>query len=252
MARYKVILAYDGTHFQGFQRQKSGVRTVQGEVEQALRGLGWEGKSILSAGRTDTGVHASGQVIAFDFVWNHSVQALTRAVNAHLPPDVAALDVRIAPEGFHPRFDAILRTYRYRIYCDETRNPLLDRYAWRLWPAVDLELLQSAATLLVGTHDFAAFGAPPQTGGSTLRTVYAASWKSNAGELEFEVSANAFLYHMVRRIVFLQVLVGKNQLSLEDLSRAIRQTELLTPGLAPPNGLYLMEMRYLSGRDETS
>lgn len=252
MARYKVILAYDGTHFQGFQRQKSGVRTVQGEVEQALRGLGWEGKSILSAGRTDTGVHASGQVIVFDFGWKHSAQALTRAVNAHLPPDVAALDVHIAPEGFHPRFDAVLRTYRYRIYCDGTRNPLLDRYAWRVWPAVDLELLQSAATLLVGTHDFAAFGAPPQTGGSTLRTVYAASWKSNAGELEFEVSANAFLYHMVRRIVFLQVLVGKNQLSLEDLSRAIRQAELLTPGLAPPNGLYLMEVGYLSGRDETS
>ena len=246
MARYKVILAYDGTHFQGFQRQEAGVRTVQGEVEQALRGLSWKGNSILSAGRTDTGVHASGQVITFDFVWKHSTQALTRAVNAHLPSDVAALDVKVVSEGFHPRFDAFLRTYRYKIYCDEVRNPLLDRYVWRVWPAVDLELLQSAATLLVGTHDFAAFGAPPQTGGSTLRTIYAASWKSNAGGLEFEVSANAFLYHMVRRIVFLQVLVGKNHLSLEDFSEGVQQARSLTPGLAAPNGLYLTEVRYPS------
>ena len=246
MARYKVILAYDGTHFQGFQRQEPGVRTVQGEVEQALRCLGWQGRSILSAGRTDTGVHASGQVITFDFEWKHSTTALNRAVNAHLPPDVAAVDVSLTSEDFHPRFDAFLRTYRYRIYCAEVRNPLLDRFAWRVWPAVDPEFLQSAATLLVGTHDFAAFGAPPQTGGSTLRTVYAASWKSNAGDLEFEISANAFLYHMVRRIVFLQVLIGKKQLSLEDLSQAVQQTRSLTPGLAPPNGLYLTEVRYPS------
>lgn len=246
MARYKVILAYDGTHFQGFQRQESRVRTVQSEVEQALRSLGWEGRSILSAGRTDSGVHASGQVIAFDFVWQHSTQALTHAVNAHLPSDVAVVSVSIAPEGFHPRFDAVSRAYRYRIYCAETRNPLLDRYAWRVWPAVDLEKLRSAASLLAGTHDFAAFGAPPQTGGSTLRTVYAVSWKVNACELEFEVSANAFLYHMVRRMVFVQVLAGQNQLELEDISRAVQRAQPLKPGLAPPNGLYLTEVRYLS------
>ncbi len=117
MARYQVILAYDGTHFVGFQRQGRS-RTVQGVVEAALRQLGWQGRAILSAGRTDTGVHAAGQVIAFDLDWTHPEKELGRAINANLPQDVAVRSVAPASPDFHPRFDATARRYRYHLFCD--------------------------------------------------------------------------------------------------------------------------------------
>lgn len=245
MARYKVTLAYDGTRFLGFQRQESAAKTVQSEVEAALLCLNWQGGSILSAGRTDSGVHASGQVIAFDLEWNHSPESLGRAMNAHLPPEISVRQVQIASPDFHPRFDAVLRRYRYQIFCDAVRDPLREKHSWRVWPAVDETLLVEAAQLLIGTHDFAAFGSPPRPGGSTLRMVYEASWKPQAGGLLFEISANAFLYHMVRRVVYLQVLVGQSRLSLGDLAQAVQKAQPQTPGLAPPHGLVLAEVNYL-------
>jgi tRNA pseudouridine38-40 synthase len=207
--------------------------------------LSWAGRSILAAGRTDSGVHASGQVIAFDLEWVHSTEALGRAINAQLPLDVAVRKIQETTAEFHPRFDAVQRTYHYQIHCDAARDPLRERYYWRVWPAVDENLLVQAAQLLTGTYDFAAFGAPPRSGGSTVRMVYKASWKPQAGGLLFEISANAYLYHMVRRAVFMQVLVGQNRLSLADLSEAVRKAKPQTPGLAPPQGLSLVEVRYL-------
>lgn len=249
MARYKIILAYDGTDFLGFQRQKGG-RTVQGEVEAALARLNWQGRALLSAGRTDTGVHASGQVMAFDLDWTHPADELGRALNALLPQDVAVLSTELVETDFHPRYGATARTYQYHIYCQPDRHPLWDRFSWRVWPDVDRALLDRAAEALVGTHDFAAFGNPPHAGGSTFRTVYRACWRADAGGLVFEVSANAFLYHMVRRMVYLQVLAGQNRLSLEDLTLAVQSVLPQPPGLAPPRGLVLAEVSYGSENRE--
>ncbi|HMD88830.1 MAG TPA: tRNA pseudouridine synthase A, partial [Anaerolineaceae bacterium] len=170
MAHYQITLAYDGTDFQGFQRQGK-ARTVQAELEAALRHLNWQGKTILAAGRTDTGVHAAGQVVAFELDWNHSPEALGRALNAGLPADIAVKAVQESGPEFHPRYSADDRTYQYSIFCEPERNPLKERYAWRVWPAVDLQTLQAAARLLPGTHDFAAFGSPPRPNGNTVRTV---------------------------------------------------------------------------------
>ena len=246
MAHYQIILAYDGTAFQGYQRQKS-VRTVQGEVEAALRRLNWAGAAVTCAGRTDTGAHALGQVIACDLDWPHSENELGRALNALLPVDVAVRSVKLAEPGFHPRYSAKARTYQYHIYCQVDRNPLRERYAWRVWPEVELQLLQQAAQALVGNHDFAAFGKPPRPGGSTRRTVDAACWQPEAEGLQFEVTANAFLYHMVRRMVFLQVLVGQNHLSLHELAGLVQAegaAQMQTPGIAPAHGLVLAEVKY--------
>ncbi len=244
MERYQITLAYDGTDFLGFQRQGAG-RTVQAEVEAALRRLGWQGRTLLAAGRTDTGVHASGQVVAFDLEWKHGSEALGRALNAQLPRDVAVRAVAVAREDFHPRYDARLRSYRYQVYCEPERDPLRERYAWRVWPAVDFELLQAAARVLPGVHDFAAFGSPPRPEGSTVRVVYRAGWQAQqASGLLFEVSANAFLYHMVRRLVFIQVLAGQGQWSLKELESGVREAQPQAPGLAPPQGLVLSEVRY--------
>src|SRR5574338_631645 len=199
--RYKVTLAYDGTQFFGYQRQGSD-RTVQLEVETALRQLNWQGRTILSAGRTDTGVHAAGQVISFDLHWSHGLAALQRALNAKLPVDVAVKAVEQAAPDFHPRYNASARCYRYQILFAPHRDPLRDRYVWRIWPPCEVGALQAAARLLHGNHDFAAFGTPPRPGGSTIRTVFQAEWQpQEEGILWFEVTANAFLYHMVRRMV---------------------------------------------------
>jgi tRNA pseudouridine38-40 synthase len=249
MEHYKLILAYDGTHFQGYQRQGQ-TRTVQSEIEIALRQLGWKGKSILSSGRTDTGVHASGQVIAFDLDWTHTPDDLVYALNAGLPEDIVVQQAQVVAKEFHPRYDAVERAYRYRIYLALHNDPLRERFAWRLTPDVDLELLEQAASLLPGNHDFAAFGRPPQKGGSTIRHIYRAAWQAKGDELEFEIRGNAFLYHMVRRLVMTQVQVGQKRLSLDEFAAAVRETRPLPPGLAPAQGLVLLEVRYAADRQE--
>ena len=245
MARYKLILAYDGTEFFGSQRQ-SDERTVQSVLEAALRKLDWQGTSILLAGRTDRGVHASGQVAAFDLDWNHPPETLLRALNANLPPDVAARRISAAASAFHPRFDAVSRTYRYEIFCDPVRNPLRERYAWRVDPAPAFDRLQACAAELVGKHDFAAFGTPPRPGGGTVREVTRAAWVQNGDRLTFTVTANAFLYHMVRRMVFVQVAAGQGSLEVGSISRSLDQPEppSIFQGLAPPQGLTLIEVGY--------
>jgi tRNA pseudouridine38-40 synthase len=241
MARYQIIFSYDGTGFYGSQRQGS-ARTVQSELEKALRRIGWTGRSVLLAGRTDTGVHASGQVAAFDLDWGHGLDDLRKALNVNLPPDMAVRSVDVARIDFHPRFDAASRRYRYRLFCAGERDPLRERYAWRVWPSVaDLRPL---AELWPGTHDFAAFGSPPRAGGSTVRTVLAAAWKKTGDEWTFEINADAFLYRMVRRLVFVQVAVGQGRLSYEELEQSLAGRRKLLAGLAPPNGLTLMEVRY--------
>ena len=258
MARYQVILAYDGTDFVGSQRQAeksdglslSKLRTVQGELEKALRKLGWSGRSVIMAGRTDTGVHASGQVAAFDLDWAHADGDLLRALNANLPADVAARDVRIAAPKFHPRFDATSRRYRYRLFCQPVRDPLREKSAWRVWPEVNSDVLDEVAALFVGQYDFAAYGTPPRAGGSTLRTVMNTSWQAQDDEWHFEVQANAFLYRMVRRLVFVQVAVAQGKISVDAVVRSLAgQAENvergeLPAGLAPAHGLTLVEVVY--------
>ena len=245
MARYQIRLAYDGTDYSGFQRQK-GVRTVQAVVEKALERIGWQGSSIYAAGRTDAGVHASGQVISFDFAWKHGPESLLLAFNANLPLDVSGWRIREVSADFHPRYDALMRTYVYRIFSEPYRNPLRERFSWRVYPSMKLELLREAASQYAGVHDFRAFGKPPKEGGVTLRQVFRSELlEASNNELRFVVSANAYLYHMVRRMVYLLVLVGRGS---QDVG-AIRKLLLypgsdLIQGLAPPQGLSLAEVRY--------
>lgn len=244
MARYQVNLVYDGTHFCGFQRQAN-QRTVQSAVEDALRKLGWKGISLLAAGRTDTGVHASGQVIAFDLDWKHSELALQRAMNACLPADVAVHHVQVAQDDFHPRYAARGRCYRYRLYLSEMRDPLRDRYAWQVWPIPDHSLLDRAASLLTGTHDFAAFGAPPHAGRSTIRHIYRAIWSESGDEVYFDVTGNAFLYRMVRRLVGVQVRIAQSRLPIEALNAYLEQPDAgKVLELAPAQGLSLIRVYY--------
>ena len=246
MARYQVTLAYDGSRFKGSQRQTRS-RTVQGELEKALRRIGWTGSSVIMAGRTDTGVHAAGQVAAFDLDWTHPADELLRALNANLPEDLAVRSAQAAAEGFHPRFDALARSYRYRLFCSPLRDPLREKHLWRVWPEVDEEKLRRAATILAGTHDFAAFGSATTANGTTIRTVHEASWSRQSDEWQFEIRADAFLYRMVRRAVYLQVAAAQGRCSLEALSASLADPKSraeLPSGLAPAHGLTLVEVTY--------
>jgi tRNA pseudouridine38-40 synthase len=249
LARYKAILAYDGTGFYGFQRQAKKVlhsqRTVQRVIEEALQCLGWQGRSILAAGRTDTGVHASGQVIAFDLEWAHPPERLQAALNASLPADVAVQAVQEVALDFHPRFDAKARRYCYRLFCQPVRDPLRERYAWRVWPGLDLQRMQEAATYLPGSHDFAAFGSSPRAGSSTVRNVLRAGWQEEGDGLCFEILANAFLFRMVRRLVGFQVTIGRGELTPEALADRLEDGRAaLVKNTAPPQGLNLVEVMY--------
>jgi tRNA pseudouridine38-40 synthase len=228
---------------EGSQRQ-SAKRTAQGELEKALRTLGWTGRSVLIAGRTDSGVHADGQSVALDLEWAHSSDDLRAALNANLPDDLAVRAVREIRSDFHPRFDASSRRYRYRLFCDPIRDPVRERFAWRVWPAVEQGLLQETATVFLGKHDFAAFGSPTSENGSTVRTVMSARWSGSATEWQFEVQADAFLYRMVRRLVFVQVMAAQRRITIEDVRQALDAQTKLRAGLAPAHGLSLIEVTY--------
>jgi tRNA pseudouridine38-40 synthase len=170
------VVEYDGTDYLGFQLQAQ-CPTVQGEIEQALAAVTQKETRIIAAGRTDTGVHAQGQVIAFSTAWRHPVEELQRALNAVLPEDIAARELRPVAEDFHPRFDAVSREYRYTILNHPLRSPLARRFAYHFPRPLDVVAMNEAAGTLMGTHDFASFGQAPQ-GDNMVRTVYRAQWTS--------------------------------------------------------------------------
>ncbi len=243
MALYQLILAYDGTNFSGFQRQGK-ERTVQGVLENALAELGWNEPALLFAGRTDTGVHASGQVVSFSLDWHHSSVNLLKALNARLPQDVSVQKVSKAKADFHPRYDASSRMYQYAIYQLAERHPLLERFAWRVWPEVKERDLNDAARLFIGRHDFSAFGRAMKPGSSTIREVSTSRWNQTSYGWQYEIEANAFLYHMVRRLVYVQVSYAKGRLTLADIERGLTSQAKLKPGIAPAHGLVLTRVLY--------
>jgi tRNA pseudouridine38-40 synthase len=245
--RYQATIAYDGTGFRGFQAQEA-FRTVEGDIRSALAALGWRGETLLCGGRTDTGVHAAGQVIAFDLEWRHPLPELHRALNALLPDDISCPALRIAAADFHPRYGAVRRCYRYRLYCAEWPDPLRDRYALRVWPAPDIGRMARAAAELPGKRDFGAFGSAPREGSHTVRTVYRAEWIRTEDGLDFWIEADAFLFRMARTIAGTLLEVGDGRRHLEEFRKLL--SEPVRGSAAPPApacGLCLMRIEYPGG-----
>jgi len=241
---------YDGTDFFGFQVQAQ-ERTVQGEIERALEEITGGETRVVGAGRTDRGVHARGQVIRFKAAWQHSLPELHRALNAVLADDVAILEMGRAAEGFHPRFSAQSRAYRYTILNQPWPSPLHRRRAWHVRQDLDVERMTRASQCLIGTQDFATFGRPPEPDHSqvTVRTVMRAEWQAQEPVLTFDIEANAFLYRMVRSIVGTLVLVGSGALTVDDFQALLAARErCLVKQVAPAQGLCLMQVNY-AGRE---
>ena len=241
--RVRAVVAYDGTDYQGFQRQTNGP-TVQEALESAATQVAQESITVLAAGRTDAGVHAEGQVIAFDTTWRHPVEELQRALNATLPSDVAVREVEQAESVFHPRFDARSRSYRYTIYNRPVRSPLNRRTSLHVRRQLDADAMREAARVLVGEHDFATFGQPPQ-GDNTVRKVHRAEWSSKPGWLHFDIEANGFLYRMVRSLVGTMLVVGSGRMTVGSFTQAFSERDRGKAGpTAAPHGLCLIEVKY--------
>lgn len=245
--RFAATVTYDGTEFAGSQVQPN-VRTVQEELERAALALFGAPTRVELAGRTDTGVHASGQVAAFSAVTRHEAATVGRAFNAHLPVDVAVRAVREVPDGFDPRRWARKRWYRYTLHNGESRDPLTRRNAWFIEGNLDLPAMQSAAEALAGKHDFIACSGTLEPGRTSVRTVFNAGWQRESNALLFDIEADAFLPQMVRRIVGGLVRVGRGAINEEEFVRLLRQAE---PGslayVAPPHGLCLQRVWYEEG-----
>jgi tRNA pseudouridine38-40 synthase len=251
--RYRATVEYDGTDFLGFQIQARG-RTVQGELEKAIERITQKQVRVLGAGRTDAGVHASGQVIAFDVSWRHTDEELHRALNAVLPADIAIRQLTTTYAAFHPRFDAKWRQYRYTVLNQPLRSPLWARKAYHVAEPLDVEAMAAASQALVGSHDFAAFGKPPQ-GDSTVRDVARARWfVEGPGDVEgklvlFEITANAFLYRMVRNIVGTLVRVGRGEFPPGEIMSLLGSKDRAATGPpAPACGLCLVKVTYADNR----
>lgn len=244
MQRYRALVEYDGTAYYGFQRQREEQPTVQGELEKALQRITRRSVTVTGAGRTDSGVHALGQVISFTIEWRHGVAALQRALNSYLPADIAIIQIEEVALTFHPRFDARRRAYQYYIYNAPERRPLCRLYNWHVRRPLDVEKMDRAAHCLVGVHDFATFGRPTQ-GESTVREVFKACCRREEEMILFSIVANAFLYRMVRSIVGSLKTVGTGTWTVEDFVVAFQACERrCSATAAPPQGLYLVSVTY--------
>lgn len=247
---FRAVIAYDGTAYYGFQRQREGQPTIQSELERVLQLIVREPVAVAGAGRTDRGVHALGQVISFTIFWQHDDNALWRAVNANLPKDIAVLQLEAWfptcgwEPTFHPRYDARRRAYEYKIVNTAVRNPLERNRSWHVKQLLDVELMNEAAALLVGTHDFATFGQPPK-GTNTVREVFAAQWVRQQEWLTFWIQANAFLQRMVRSLVGSLKMVGAGDWTITDFVAAFKACDRSRSAMvAPPHGLYLVSVEY--------
>lgn len=239
----KAVIEYDGTRYAGFQYQPD-LPTVQGELERVLAEVTQEQQKVVGSGRTDAGVHARGQVIHFATGWKRSLEELHRAFNALLPPDVAVTQMTVAPDGFHARFSASSREYRYVIVNQEIRSPLERYYAYHCEEPLDEEAMGEALQHLLGTHDFASFGQPTQ-GDVTVRDVLRATCFREGSHIYLDITANAFLRRMVRSVVGTLLSVGRGVLLPSDVKGILEardRSEARPP--APAHGLCLMRVNY--------
>jgi len=247
--RYVAVLEYDGTGYRGWQRQPD-ARTIQQTCEAALADVLRSEVAVIAAGRTDTGVHARGQVVHFDSRARLGPRELRRAWNARLPDDIWVARLSRARPDFHARFDARARTYRYRLALGPRGpSPFVRRFAWPLDRPLDWVRVEEATAGLVGAHDFRPFGKgePPRRAGRPTGecTVLAAAWRRSPEGRALEITADRFLRHMVRALVGALVRIGEGRLETDAIAAALAGRAPRPHGTyAPPNGLFLWRVDY--------
>lgn len=248
---YKLTVAYDGASYHGFQRQPKNI-TVQEKLEGVLSKIFKQRTTIVASGRTDSGVHAIGQVISF--VVPHLIpdRNLQRAANALLPEDIRVLEAALVASDFHARRNAVAKYYSYKIKIVEEFSPFSCRYAWQLSNHIDIKELKAATAYIVGEHDFSSFRSTGSTPTRPVRTIYLADWQFIGEDLIFHIIGNGFLYHMVRNLVSALMKVACGKFTKERFRDILNSCSREHPGgIAPAQGLYLNKVFYCHSERES-
>ncbi len=259
MRNLKLTIAYDGSRFVGWQRQADG-ESIQGLLEEALATFEGAPVTVHGAGRTDAGVHALGQVASASVTFTHPAETIVRALNAQLPDDIRIVEIADAEPGFHARFSARSKSYRYQIRASTVGDPFTRAFVWQLPEPLNVGAMTEAAAALVGTHDFVAFQSAGTEVASTVRTIFRSEFstterseraerpaRSERSErlLVYEVTGDGFLRHMVRAIVGTLVEIGRGWRSVESMAQLIEcGTRAQAGATAPPHGLFLVRVDY--------
>ncbi len=250
MRNLKLVLAYDGSEFSGWQVQP-GAATIQGALASAIGRLTGENVLPQGSGRTDAGVHALAQVATFTTASPVPTENFLKALNDILPAAIRVLEAAEVPAEFHARKSAHAKTYRYRMYRGPICPPFLSRYVWHYPYLLDEGAMRRAAEFVVGEHDFTSFAAVDLEKGSdgeepsNVRRMFASSWERAGDELLYTIRGSGFLHHMVRNLVGTFVLVGKGTLNAQEIRRILEARQRSTAGAtAPASGLYLVAVEY--------
>ena len=244
MRRIVLIIAYDGTNYVGWQKQKNGV-SIQQLIENAIYGITGEIVSVQGSGRTDSGVHARAQVAHFDTHARMPSDKFAFALNTFLPNDIRILYSAEKTMDFHARFSAKEKEYCYKVFLSPHEDVFTSRYSLHLHGRLDLERMQKAASKLVGEHDFSAFKSSGTTVESAIRTINKSEWIVNGARLEYHVVGNGFLYNTVRIFVGTMLEIGKAQMPVNAIDKALISLSRLDAGpTAPAHGLTLWRVTY--------
>lgn len=242
--KIRIKLEYDGSNYSGWQLQV-GQDSIQARLEAALERIFSRRMRVYGSGRTDAGVHALGQVAAFDLPRDFPPDELQRAMNALLPPDIAIIEASPVSDDFDPRRDARWRAYEYRVLNRERRSAFDYRYTWLVSSPLNLNAMNEAARRFVGEHDFASFRSLGSEETTTLRRVYVSEWMREGERLCYRIEAGSFMRHMVRTMVGTMVEIGRGRLAPEQVMALIEARDRsLAPAAAPPAGLFLIDVRY--------
>lgn len=246
MKRIMLTVAYDGTYYHGWQAQKSNSKTIEGELNKALSRLLQKPVEVIGASRTDAGVHAMCNAAVFDSEMDIPPEKYAYALNQMLPLEIRVRKSQEVPADFHPRKTDTIKTYEYRIDCEEFADPLKIRYAYFTYVPLDEKLMQEAAFYLVGTHDFKSFCSVNTTVTTTVRTIYDVQVIRDGVDIVIRITGNGFLYNMVRIIAGTLMDVGRGKYPPQMIERILEKKDRCAAGpTAPANGLMLKELHFL-------
>lgn len=245
MRNFKIILQYEGTRYQGWQKQESTENTIQGKMERLLSRIAGRAVEIQASGRTDAGVHAYGQVANFHMDTQLSAAELMNQINQYLPEDIGVISIEEMPERFHSRLNAKGKTYCYRVLNSEIPHVFDRKFVYVYPDRLDVEAMRRAASYLTGTHDFKAFTSAKKSKKSTVRTIDSIEIIPMGEEIRFVFSGSGFLFHMVRILMGTLLEVGIGKRIPEEMTEILNSEKRENAGaLVPACGLALMEVRY--------